>query len=336
MGHGLSLSAPEGERGEAGGASRRLVLAGLAGIVAGFTAHNAEAQMSPTDTSVRKPAARAVGENDSAYESPYSLAFSSNWDLLDAGFDQTPWDDPEAESAQPFSAWQAANAGHRRAAWGPPARQYPAPVLPRPDATYLQERVIAIAARHIGLAYQHHHVPSWVPPANWPWLRVYAGQNGPGLDCSNFTSFVFNYALGIKLPTAVGLQARSRVLRGPGGVGCQRAQRIAVAHFAALRTSLAPADLLYIRNLKGQIRHVVMWLGAIGQDPKDDALVIDCSQTVHQDFNGVTIPPGVRLRPFREEGCYWRNFSHAHRIIGVAAPRCGHAPPGFMEGGDLT
>ncbi len=316
-----------------GEAGRRRVLGGLIGAFAAFTATRAEAQMSSSQTSVSPPKTPATDEAGDGYTSPYSLRFTSGDTLLAAGFDQPPWDDPEAEAAEPFAAWEAANAGRRGAAWGPPARQYPAPTLPRTDPAYLRERVIAVAARHIGLAYQHHHVPSWDPPAGWPWLPVKAGSNGPGLDCSNFAAFVFNYALGIKLPTAIALQGETVVLRGPGGLGCLRAQHLPLGSFATLGARLAPADLIYIRNRMGRIGHVVMWLGKVGQDPKGDPLIIDCTETAHADANGVLIPIGVRLRPFREKGWYWRNASHGHRIIDAVAPVC-EPPPPFPEGGD--
>ena len=161
-----------------------------------------------------------------------------------------------------------------------------------------------------------------------------AGSNGPGLDCGNFASFVFNYALGIKLPTAIGLQGKTLTLMGPGGAGCLRAERIALHDFADLTAVLAPADLIYIRNRNGSIGHVVMWLGEAGQSPDSDPLIIDCSETRHRDADGVWIPPGVRLRPFRRNGWYWRHASHAHRIIGASAPRCTTPPEPLPEGGD--
>jgi hypothetical protein len=312
---------------------RRRVLAGLLSMTAAFTVRTAGAQMSST------PA--PVSQGDADYASPYGLSFTSDSSLLNAGFDQRPWNDPAAESGEPVAAWEAAHARRatgawpRGAAWGPPASQYPAPVLPKPDPAYLRERVIAVAARQIGLAYQHHHIPSWVPPPGWVWSPVLAGSNGPGLDCSNFASFVFNYALGIKLPTAVGPQGETLTLRGPGGVGCWRVEPIALRHYETLATSLAPADLIYIRNRSGGIGHVVMWLGATGQSPDGDPLIIDCSQTRHRDSNGVEIPPGVRLRPFRRDGWYWRNVSHAHRIIGTDLASCQTPPGAFPEGGDM-
>jgi cell wall-associated NlpC family hydrolase len=294
------------------------------------------AQILSTNTSA--PPAGIRG--DAGYVSPYALNFGSDSSLLNAGFDQRPWNDPADEAGQPVAAWEAAHARTpagawpRGAAWGPPASQYPAPSLPRTDAAYLRERVIAVAARQIGLAYQHHHIPSWVPPPGWAWRPVAAGSNGPGVDCSNFISFVFNYALGIKLPTAIGLQGEALTLIGPGGDGCLRAEPIALRDYAALDAILAPGDLIYIRNRNGTIGHVVMWLGATGQSPDGGSLIIDCSQTWHRDANGVRIPPGVRLRPFRRDGWYWRRASHAHRIIGAASPICQEPPGAFPEGGD--
>jgi cell wall-associated NlpC family hydrolase len=319
------------------GTRRRRVLASLLGMAAAFTVRTARAQMAPSDV---PPA----GPRNADYTSPYALRFTSDSSLLNAGFDQRPWNDPADESAEPVAAWQAAHARTsagawpRDAAWGPPAAQYPAPILPHiqagTDEAYRRERVIAVAARQIGLAYQHHHIPFWTPPPGWAWTPVEAGSNGPGLDCSNFTSFVFNYALGIKLPTAVALQGEALTLMGPGGIGCLRAERIALHHYAALDTILAPADLIYIRNRNGAVGHVVMWLGEVGQSPDGEPLIIDCTETRHRDTNGVRIPPGVRLRPFRRGGWYWRNASHAHRVIGAGEPACRATPAPFPEGGD--
>jgi cell wall-associated NlpC family hydrolase len=304
-----------------------MILAGLAGFAAAFTTRASRAQTMVDD-------APAPAGPD--YISPYSLAFSIDTGLLNAGFDLAPWNDPDTEAATPFTTWEAARRATSDAAWGPPARQYPKPALPQDDDDYRRQRVISVAARHIGLAYQHHHVPSWQPPAGWSWLPVAAGANGPGLDCSNFSSFAYNYALGLRLPTGMGLQARTIGLPGPGGVGVLQAQRIEVSRYDDLRATLAPADLLYIRNRHDLMSHVVMWLGSIGQSPTNTPLILDCTQTLHRDASGVTIPSGVRLRPFREDGWYWRQFSHAHRLIGAdVAVRPGTVGP-QPEGDDPT
>ncbi|MBW4022819.1 MAG: hypothetical protein HIU92_06695 [Proteobacteria bacterium] len=306
-------------------------MACVASAAASFTVGHAEAQTSRPGATVRGDLPSA-SEADAGYTSPYDLRFASAQVLLDAGFDRAPWNDPGGESDMPFAVWEKAHVGDRDAAWGPPARQYPAPRLPLTDAAYLRERVIAVAARHLGLGYQHHHVPSWPPPAGWPWRTVAAGANGRGLDCSNFTSFVFNYALGIKLPTAVGQQAWDLDLQGPGGAGCLRAAHVPIHGFEALGADLQPADLVFIRNRSGQVGHVVMWLGSVGQSPDGDPLVIDCTQSLHRDAGGVLIPRGVQLRPFRRTSWYWRRFSHAHRVIGAETQVCS-APRPSSEGG---
>lgn len=263
------------------------------------------------------------------YRSPDALRFSCPQADLAAGFDAAPWNDPQAEAAEPFAAWEAAHAGARGAAWGPPARTYPAPRLPRQDLAYLRERVIFVAALHIGLAYQHHHLPSWSPPAGWPWIAVKAGANGPGLDCSNFSAFVFNYALGLRLPTAIGAQGVQLSLQGPGGGGCQPVARLQRAHYDALLAALQPADLLYFQDRHGRIRHTAFWIGALAGRP----LILDCTDLRHPDGHGAVVPTGVHLRPFDESGWYWRHFSHAHRLIGAETPHC-RAPGDFPEGDD--
>jgi cell wall-associated NlpC family hydrolase len=294
----------------------------MAGIACGFTGPEAEAQMSSTNTSAQ-PAAGG------SYQTPYALHFSCPQSDLAAGFDQAPWNDPQAEAAAPFATWEATHAEARGAAWGPPARPYPAPRLPRQDEAYLRERVIFVAALHIGLAYQHHHLPSWSPPAGWPWLPVAAGANGPGLDCSNFSSFVFNYALGLRLPSAIGAQAVQLSLAGPGGAGCQPVTRLHAARYEALIAVLQPADLLYFQDRHGRIRHTGFWVGGLAGTP----LILDCTDSRHADGRGQAVPTGVHLRPFDEASWYWRHFSHAHRVIGAEARTC-RVPGAFPEGDD--
>ena len=84
--------------------------------------------------------------------------------------------------------------------------------------------MVAAARRHIGLGYQHHHLPEFDPPGDWPWLAVSAGRNGPGLDCSNFTSLAFNDGLGIKLPTGIECPGRSHGGGRAGGAGHRDAE----------------------------------------------------------------------------------------------------------------
>ncbi len=76
-----------------------------------------------------------------------------------------------------------------------------------------------VGQRLIGLTYQHHHIPDWNPPADWPWKEVAYGRNSKGIDCSDFTSWTYNYGLGIKLPTNIKTQAEAQDVPGPGDVG---------------------------------------------------------------------------------------------------------------------
>ena len=73
---------------------------------------------------------------------------------------------------------------------------------------------------------QHHHIPDWDPPAGWPWHKVAYGRNSKGVDCSNFSSFCYNLALGVKLDTGIRPQAKRREVRGPGGRGILTIQTI--------------------------------------------------------------------------------------------------------------
>ena len=98
---------------------------------------------------------------------------------------------------------------------------------------------------------------------------------------------------------------------------------------------LQPADLLYIRNEKGRLVHVILWLGQVGVSPDRTPLILDSTSAGHRDSNGVRIPGGVQIRPFSRSSWYARDFSHAHRIIpGVRQVREGEVAEA-EEGGAL-
>lgn len=262
------------------------------------------------------------GEAPDAYVSPYGLSFTVPPALLTADFARTPRNDPRAEGEIPYHRWYdraSYAAGLVTPAWGPVARRYPRPTSPAGvDArVWKRERVVAAAARFIGYDYQHHHVPDFDPGPTWPWLHVNSGTNGKGVDCSNFTSFCYNYGLGLKLPTAIGKQAEM------AAVDEIVAERLSVepslpgvpTPYAALCEVLKPGDLLFIRKADGsRISHVIMWVGplAIGSA---EPLVIDSHGKGMKDENGAVIPAGVRLRPFRRGSWYHASFDHALRLI---------------------
>lgn len=163
----------------------------------------------------------------------------------------------------------------RMKGWGPTAAQYP-PVEPpqgKDPAAWKRARVVAVARRYIGLPYRHHHIPAWYPN---PALNK---KTGPGLDCSNFTSWVYNYGLGIKFNSDILKQAD-----GP----------LAPGRRLESEEPLAPGDLLFILiKDRSRVSHVVIYL--------DKDHIIDSTGT------------HVAVREFR--GWYRTHLSHARRVI---------------------
>lgn len=150
--------------------------------------------------------------------------------------------------------------------WGPRRAQYPAPTIPDgcDPTTWQRQRIVAVAEKYIGLPYSHHHIPS------------YNDGNGVGLDCSNFTSWVYDYGLGIQINSAIETQSQT------AGRKLDPSE------------SLLPGDLLFIRTLDdSRISHVVIYI-----DPEH---IID-------DHGG-----GVKIRDFK--GWYKNHFAYARRII---------------------
>jgi hypothetical protein len=112
-------------------------------------------------------------------------------------------------------------------AWGPGPRAYP-PLrgLESWPVESKRERVIAVALRFQGYGYQHHHIPDWDPPRDRPWKKTGVGHNGKGVDCSNFTGFVYNLGYGLGLNTDVTRQAEERYARVHHGGGVVPLRRI--------------------------------------------------------------------------------------------------------------
>lgn len=170
------------------------------------------------------------------------------------------------ESIAPQSTWYT---NKRLGSWGPHAATFPQAIVPAnvDPVEWRRERILAVAKKYIGLPYQHHHIPAWSP------------EEGPGLDCSNYTSWVYNYGLGDKFNSNIHEQAD-----GPEAPGRR------------LRTdeAFAPGDLLYVmKRDRSEVSHVVIYI--------DDKHIID-------SHNG-----SVQIRPFT--GWYRECFSHARRII---------------------
>lgn len=150
--------------------------------------------------------------------------------------------------------------------WGPKPLTYPPVTVPNGvnPIQWERDRVLAVAEKYIGLPYMHRHIP----------------LQG-GLDCSNFTSWVYNYGFGIRLSSNTQRQAEEAGRRlGP-------------------KEQFERGDLLFIWGKgKMKIKHVVIYV--------DQNTIID--STITQKANGVA------LRPFR--GWYKERFAWARRIFG--------------------
>lgn len=262
----------------------------------------------------------AIGQGaraeDGAYRSPYGVEFHFPEAELIGDLERTERGDHRLEAEIPFHHWYARRTLERWHAWGPPARDYPPPPgLEEWSVDRKRERVVAVALRFRGYAYQHHHVPDWNPPPGWPWKETCAGANGKGVDCSNLTGFVYNLGFGLRLSTDVHVQSEERAARGPG----RQATRLHAVELPpsyeerikALRTG----DLLFIRNRGGKVSHVVIWVGPIGRSPDGVPLVIDSHGEDVRDSEGRPIPCGVQLRPFRKDSWYNHSASHALRVF---------------------
>jgi cell wall-associated NlpC family hydrolase len=175
--------------------------------------------------------------------------------------------------------------------------------------------VIAVAVRFLGYGYQHHHVPDWDPPQGWPWKQTCAGRNGRGVDCSNFTGFVYNLGFGLRLNTEVAHQADERIAEGPGREKT-RLQHVKLPESYKERiATLRTGDMVFIRNREARISHVVLWVGSNGRSPDGVPLVIDSHGENVRDSEGRHVPCGIQLRPFRENSWYNHSASHAVRVF---------------------
>ena len=254
------------------------------------------------------------------YRSPYTLRFTVPvHDLL---FDQREQrGHPQEQSSVPHREWYSEGVRRKWGSWGVPARQFECPPkVHAQSAEWKRERVVAAAARFIGYAYQHHHVPDWDPPANWPWKRCCAGRNGKGVDCSNFSGWNYNWALGIHLNTDIHKQAARRTARSSHGEieahVVRRPEGKPAEWYDRLVAELEPGDLLYIGNTsRTKVTHVIMWVGACAESPDGTPLVIDSTGGRIKDSDGHAIPCGIHLRPFRKGSWYHESFEHAHRWI---------------------
>lgn len=172
--------------------------------------------------------------------------------------------------------------------WGPMPRQYP-PIdyliakLPKgiDVKQWKRDRVVAIAKQYINLPYRHHHIPAWNPQT-----PDKDGKIGPGLDCSNFTSWVYNFGFGIMLNSDITKQSQMLPRFGyvlPDGMQILDADE-----------DFLPGDLLFItREDIPEVSHAVIYI--------DEEHIVDS----HKEC--------VAIRPF--EGWYKTHLSHGIRVF---------------------
>ncbi len=205
----------------------------------------------------------------------FDYAFTCNQASLTADFAQR---DAMPHTETPPADWYKQRDGrYINGGWGPAAAALPAVAVP-PDAgceatTWKQERILSAALHYVndpgnpqGLQYRHHHIPDWDPPTSTASAAAERSEEqdgqspetwgpGRGLDCSNFTAWVYNFGLGIKFGGSVTKQWAGTA--GPMG------QRIPA------EGPFQPGDLLYLHpdGDTTKASHVVIFI--------DDNHIID-------------------------------------------------------------
>lgn len=254
--------------------------------------------------------------------------------------------------------WQTTN---QAGSWGPHSQPLPYVSVPAgcDCSTWKTQRVLQAIDMFVnmGLNYCHHHIPGWTPPDDEGQPKAVFRIPGTtctknrtvngkivwqGVDCSDFTSWYYNYALGvasggIALHTAIDTQAcepnptspapvdpnnKSCTIDGAPGV----ALNYNSSNFDSIAGKLQPGDLLFIMGGNGNtnITHVITWTGmtvgnGTGQIPTSK-LAPDYQSyvTQGQQLAGAWVIAdshyaGPAYRPFL--GWYRANLSHVRRII---------------------
>jgi len=251
------------------------------------------------------------------YKSPYKVEFTFKAEELIGDLLHGPRGEWKEEASVPYREWYDAAYQKRWKHWGPAAKHFSPPVgSAAKGPEWMRQRVIATGLRFVGYTYQHHHVPDWEPPADWPKDEKQTTPVTKGLDCSNFTAFVYNMALGIKPTGDVHDQAALTEAPGPGNGRSTVVKRIELPErYEDFEKTLLTGDLLFVKNNQGEVSHVVLWVGKIGHSPDGAPLILDSTGSGTKDSNGVEIPNGIHLRPFKRGWWYASKASHALRII---------------------
>ncbi|WP_165071307.1 protease pro-enzyme activation domain-containing protein [Paludisphaera rhizosphaerae] len=272
------------------------------------------------------------------YTSPYSIDLSS----APAGFDKGLWD--RTVSAPSGDGW------------GPDVNPNKAPDVPKDSSNdWLRERVIAAYMSAIGVDYQHHHDPTWLPDQGSRWnAQTTAPYQSQGVDCTNFTAWAYADALGVTIPAATDAQGAVSASDLDGvTIPASLADRVSVqtiehwSSYEDLVSQLEPGDILIINGDGEKPTHAITWLGDYGKDSNgvDQHLIIDSTGITpnHIDSNNRVIPEGVQIRPFGAPGSandwYYNHVGHVLRLINADStaiqPIAGSALPTVSADADL-
>lgn len=252
-----------------------------------------------------------------AYKSPYKVKFSFSEEDLIGDLLTGPRAEWKEHAAVPFKDWYDKGNQARWSYRGPAAKHFDPPRgLAGKSVEWSRQRIIAAGLRWVGYSYQHHHVPDWDPPEGWPRDPEQKTPAGKGLDCSNFTAFVYNWALGIKPTGDVRKQAELTEMPGPGPGRTFPVKRVELPkEYADYEKELLTGDLLFVKNTSGTLSHVVLWVGKIGVSPDGEPLILDSTGSGNYDANRVEIPDGIYLRSFKSNSWYFKQASHVLRVI---------------------
>lgn len=311
------------------------------------------------------------------YTSPYTVNFTIPTDQLLYDFSSrynSVVNNTSPSQALWYNAGWYGNAVDQ--AWGPQiVGSLGAPEAPsNPDSSYgtlawQQQRLVAIATQFqlvngnaLGTIYQHHHLPQFSPYTsnpNWPadltgpppitWGTANGGNStaSAGIDCSDFTSLVYNLAFGYQLDTNVNTQAQpttpittptgstlpTAVIAGPTMNNGATLDPNDQQQYDDIVGQFEVGDLLYMHSGTGTPGngtfsdvHVVMWLG-LQNITFTTSANITANATIpliissHNDTpaiwdeNGVLPAPGVQILPFAADSWFYTNFDHAQRIL---------------------
>ncbi|WPB76628.1 NlpC/P60 family protein [Archangium violaceum] len=247
----------------------------------------------------------------------------------------------------------------------------PGTSCPIDDPDWQRKRILA-AADDIVLQkynYCHHHVPTWIPP-NTPRMRV-SGQDSQrsakdtspmtctsrrnikglqaapdqpmfkdsdvkwqGFDCSDFTTYLYDFSLGVKLEHLSSQIDQQACEATTAGILLD----INANNVKTFQEALLPGDLLYIMagasSGHTEISHVVVWTGQTYGQISQRANAKTILGADFQSYGEVSTDTpmivdshyaGAAYRPFL--GWYMQSLSHVRRIIGHYPGSKQESPP---------